>query len=73
MEFSGQRKNKKYTITITGSEVESVLVESLNSCNRWYYMREAEMNALVINKPIFEEAVRAVCKENCEEWEKLYC
>lgn len=73
MEFTGKKNNKIYTITIKDSEVESVLVESVNSCERNYYQREAKMNALVIDRKVFEEAVNAICRGDSEEWEKLYC
>ena len=72
MEFTGVKNDKRYTITVKGGKVRSILVEVINSFERRFYQRGAANVGLIMDEKIFEEAVMAFCKKNLLSWMELF-
>ena len=72
MNFCGETKENKYTITVEANRLTSILVESQNSCHRKFYQRGPVLRGLTVNQKIFEEALLAVCKNEVQMWAMMY-
>ena len=72
MHFSSTKDGKKYTISIEGSKLTTILVENQSNGHRKLYQREPSQCGLTIDENIFEEAILGVC-QNCEQmWVFIY-
>lgn len=74
MNFSGTgtKDGKKYTISVDGYQLASILVEDQNSGHRELYRREPTDGGLTINEKIFEEALLGTCQNCLQMWVAIY-
>lgn len=72
MNIRGTKDGKKYTISLEGDKLATILVESLTSYQRELYQRGPVQYGLTIDHKIFEEALLAVCQKNLQMWANTY-
>lgn len=69
---TGTKGGKKYTISVDGFKLATILVEDQNSGHQELYRRDCTDGGLTINEKIFEEAILGVCGDCMQMWVAIY-